>query len=436
MEIRKLYSLFLECGIICTDSRNVQPGSLFIGIQGEHFNGNAYASEALKKGAARAVIDDPDFFTGNRMILVDNSVTMLQQLANFHRQQLDAKIICITGSNGKTTTRELMHNVFAKKFRTFATRGNLNNHIGLPLSLLEVQYNHQVAIIEMGANHPGENRLLAAIAAPDYGIITNIGLDHLEGFGSIEGIKAANGELFEYLRDTGGLAFVNFDDSDVASLTKDLETVSYGNAGTTPIPAYAAVPVSGQPFIELEMQYEQGRKIAPWRVKSRLFGSFQFSNILCAVATGRYFGVPAADAAAAVASYEPKNNRMQLVKTGSNTILLDAYNANPTSMQLTLENFLNWNVPSKMVILGDMLEMGNYAAAEHEKIVNLLEQQSAKLEKILLVGPDFARHRREGFLYFENTALLQAWLKQHPPSEMHILIKGSRGWRLEQLEVL
>ncbi len=428
MSVKQLYDLFLESTGVITDSRIAVPGNIFFALNGENYDGHTFAQQALGDGCIMAVIDNSDFAVPGKTILVDNVLASLQQLACHHRQQFEIPVVAVTGSNGKTTTKELMREVLSSGYNTLATRGNLNNHIGVPLTLLEMKGYHQIAIIEMGANHEGEIDLLCRIAGPTHGLITNAGLAHLEGFGSPEGVLRAKGELFAYLKKTGGQIFLNYDRLNLRDLARDLEAecVSFGSgkehfvSGTMP---------GSRDRLEMEVRVQKSGQV--FNLETQLAGDYNFENVLAAVCTGTWFGISPVEIKKAVEGYVPGNNRSQIVETSSNTLLLDAYNANPDSMKAAIINFNDMPGKNKSVILGDMLELGEYAAGEHNKIIELLQVKGFR--QVLLVGDMFCKSSAPaGYLRFRNVDRLINWLKHNPLSDQFILLKGSRGIQLEK----
>lgn len=423
MNITELYELFVHHRTITTDSRYCPAGSLFFALRGEHFDGNQYAEEALAKGAAYAIIDNPEYEKDERTILVEDSLKALQQLAHRHRKAMGTPIIGITGTNGKTTTKELLAAVLSAKYNVLATEGNLNNQIGVPLTLLRLTIDHEMAVIEMGANHPGEIKELVEIASPNYGLITNVGKAHLEGFGSFEGVLKAKGELFDYLRHTHGKIFIKKEDADLQSIAKGLEQVTYGSQEGNFAVGHV---VSCDPFLTFD--WKQQGKIHT--VGTHLIGSYNLENVLAAVAVGRYFKIPAERISRAIAAYEPNNHRSQWKETGKNRLIIDAYNANPSSMEAALENFARMNVAPKAVILGDMRELGEASEALHQAVVGQIRQ--AGFDKVLLCGEHFSK---VGAMYetFPTGEALSDYLKQHPLEGYCVLLKGSHSLGLEQL---
>ncbi len=411
-KIALLYEHYLACGsCVSTDSRRVTPGSLFFALHGASFDGNRFAAAALEAGAAAAVVDDPVAAVDPRYILAHNTLTALQQLGAHHRQVLGLPVLAITGTNGKTTTKELVARVLARQFRITVTAGNLNNHIGVPLTLLSIHADAEMAVVEMGAGAPGEIAALCRIAQPNYGLITNIGMAHLEGFRDFEGVRRGKGELYDFLDANGGVAFYRQEDPVLAGMASEREGLN-------------AVPYS-----------ELGGEIP-----SHLEGDYNLYNIAAAVAVGQYFEVSQDDILDAVAGYVPDNNRSQAVETACNRLLVDCYNANPSSMRAALENFSRGGkavAADKVTILGDMFELGDAAAAEHAAIVKFAA--CAGLGQVIFAGENFAQASAATVipdfapLVFPTTAELIAYLRQNPFSGKHILIKGSRGMRLESI---
>ncbi|HMG69405.1 MAG TPA: UDP-N-acetylmuramoyl-tripeptide--D-alanyl-D-alanine ligase [Chitinophagaceae bacterium] len=407
-----LYDVFLQHPIISTDTRTVEPGSLFFALKGEKYDGNNFAQQALDSGAAYAVIQNPAKKTSDKFILVDDVLVALQALAKHHRNQLKTKIICVAGSNGKTTTKELIYRVLNSKFKTFATIGNLNNHIGVPICLLKLNSTYDFAVIEIGANHICENLLLCELAKPDFAVVTNCGKDHLEGFGSIEGVIKSNKEVYDYLKHNHGIAFVNQDDETLMNISNNIQRVFYGNISGKLVEEF--------PFIKFQNEYQT--------IQSNLLGSFQFYNIACAVVIGNYFGVNQNLIRDAIESYKPSNNRSQIIEWNGNKILLDAYNANPSSMSAMIIDFSKYPIVNKIVILGDMFELGEYSDEEHKEMIRLLIER--KLDNVILVGKEFKKHNSP-FIHFEKTSDLKDWLIKQNFKDFFFLVKGSRGIALE-----
>lgn len=428
MEISALYQIYLNCSAVTTDSRNCPEDSLFIALKGESFNGNAFAAQALHDGCAYAVIDEAKYAVKDdaRYILVNDCLKTLQQLANYHRRQLGTRIIGITGTNGKTTTKELIAAVLSQSYNVLYTLGNLNNHIGVPMTLLRLKAEHDLAVIEMGANHPGEIKFLAEMAEPDYGIITNVGKAHLEGFGSFEGVINTKGELYDYLRKKeGSIIFIHQDNPYLMNIASGLHQIPYGSNDTL----YVNGHVTGNsPYLTFEWKTvaESERHV----VQTQLIGEYNFPNALTAITIGCYFGVEAHKINEALSNYTPQNNRSQLKKTADNTLIIDAYNANPTSMMAALENFDRMDVEHKMLILGDMRELGEESKAEHQKIVDFIK--ACGFEKVLLVGGVFAT-TEHSYQTFANAQELIKVLQDNKPTNCTILIKGSNGIKLSTI---
>ena len=420
MEIKDLYQIYLQCAGLNTDTRTIQKGQLFLALKGENFDGNAFALQALEAGAAYAVVNDTVEADDPRLIKVPDTLAALQQLAAFHRQQFDIPVIGLTGTNGKTTTKEMIRTVLGAKYRVTATDGNLNNDIGVPMSVLKINADTEIAIIEMGASHPDDLKPLLAVAQPTHGLITNVGKAHLLGFGSFEGVKYAKGQLYDYLKAHEGVAFANADDETLQEMLweRGLAMIPYGMEGVTLLPTSAS-----QPFLQL--QWADGSVL-----KTQLVGAYNAYNILAALKIGWFFQVPEADARAAVASYVPSNNRSQLLVTDRNTVIVDAYNANPSSMAVALDN-LSKAEGRKMALLGDMRELGADAAAEHSKVVETLRQSAIEA---LLVGEEFTRAAEgSGIRCFATSDELAAWLQENPLQGCTVLVKGSRGTRMEKV---
>lgn len=417
MDIAAIHALFSTCDSFTTDTRSIKKNMMYFALKGENFDGNTFTKEALHKGAKYCIIDNPNFKINEQCVVVENVLETLQKLATYHRQQLNIPIIAVTGSNGKTTTKELIDAVISKQHKTTATKGNLNNHIGVPLTLLSMTSQTEIGIVEMGANHLKEIALLSEIAQPNYGLITNFGKAHLEGFGSEEGVVKGKSELYQFLINNNQKIFVNNNDHKQVNLTKGYKNVIvYGNdcnLGDTS--KGLSITYKGQSF------------------KTQLTGDYNFSNIQAAIAIGNYFKVSTNQIIEAVSNYNPNNNRSQILSKAGHTIILDAYNANPSSMKAALEHFKQINAAHKIIVLGDMLELGSYSKEEHQNIVNLAESLSASLT--FLVGPHFnscATNKAKTFIDFN--ALLGYF--KSPVSNLKnstILIKGSRGMALERL---
>jgi UDP-N-acetylmuramoyl-tripeptide--D-alanyl-D-alanine ligase len=427
MQLNKLYEVFKSAKGVSTDTRTVQPGELFFALKGPNFNGNMYAAQALEKGAIAAVVEDAAL-VGNQFIVVDDVLQSLQALATHHRRQFNIPVIVIGGSNGKTTTKELMHRVLSTTFKAYTTSGNLNNHIGVPLTLLRMPSDTAIAVIEIGANAPGENAFLCNLVEPNFGLITNIGKDHLEGFGSMEGVAAAYSEIYYYLLKNNGVAFVNTAEAHLSRMASRFKKyISYPGKHDD----YHCRLVNAD-FTVLYADHENTE------VQTQIPGAYNFGNIATALCVGHYFGVPAQSANEAIATYQPANNRSQIIQTAQNRLILDAYNANPSSMEAALHNFEQMKASGKIVILGDMLEQGAASHYEHEQIGKLLH--TLHFEQIWLVGAEMkaAAAVNSACEWFENTAALKSKLEAAPKLQgKTILLKGSRGIALEKLvEVL
>lgn len=437
--IEKLYSIFLKNPVVCTDTRDIKPGSIFFALKGGNFNGNLFAEKAIEMGCVCAVVDDASVITKDKadeFFLVDDVLTALQNLAHHHRMQRNIPVIGITGSNGKTTSKELINAVLSKKYKVLSTVGNLNNHIGVPLTLLNITSEHEIAIIEMGANHQGEIAALSKIASPDFGVITNIGKAHLEGFGGIEGVKKGKGELYKFIQEKKGKLFVHADDEVLLELSGSIEKVTYGTKKLYDIVGSPASSKSDFISFQWATRYNAVNIKKSELVVTQLVGIYNYYNLLCAACIGNYFKVEDAAINQALREYTPSNNRSQLHKTKSNTLILDYYNANPSSMSLAIENFAGLDQPNKMAILGDMLELGEESEKEHDAIVELLKQK--QLSNVLLVGPLFVQAgKKVNAQTFASSEEAVQHLKAHPVSGSSILIKGSRGIKLEKVvEVL
>lgn len=401
---------------------------MFFALKGDNFDGNHFAQQAIEQGASYAVIDDASLAPNPSFILVEDGLAALQQLARYHRRRLNTPIIGITGSNGKTTTKELIHAVLAKKYHTQYTQGNLNNHIGVPLTLLSITTKHQMAVVEMGANHQKEIDFLCRIAEPNFGIITNIGKAHLEGFGGIEGVKKGKGEMYQYLQETHGIVFLHGDDDTLAELAQKNKKITYGTRKLYDIVGLCDTNSLFVAFAWRTRYTASEIKKAPF-IQTHLVGLYNYHNALCAACVGAYFKIENNLIDEAIAQYEPTNNRSQLKKTTHNSLILDYYNANPSSMQAAIENFSAMNAQHKMLILGDMLELGETSVQEHQQVVSLLHQK--KLHDYILVGPIFSEIEKEKS--FLNAKEAASFLQQQEIKNKTILIKGSRGIALEQV---
>lgn len=431
LDIHTLYACFEQCTGITTDTRRCEKGMMFVALRGENFDGNSYAKNALEHGCIYAVVDNAAYADASdeRIILVDDSLRTLQQLARHHRRVMGTTIIGITGTNGKTTTKELMAAVLGRRYNVLYTQGNLNNHIGVPLTLLQLTKEHELAVVEMGANHPGDIKELVEIAEPDYGVITNVGMAHLQGFGSLEGVIRTKGELYDYIRTTPKrTVFVNSGNPLLMDIVQGLNTIAYAAADMADGLAVQGNLIACDPYLRFKWR----RADAPmWHeVATRLIGSYNMDNALCAAAVGSYFGIAAEEVTEALAAYEPKNNRSQLTRTAHNTLIVDAYNANPTSMKAALDNFSRMKVEGKMVILGDMKELGEATAEAHQKVVDQLE--TMLLDEVWLVGTAFAatRHTQRSFADVEE---VKRAIQECSPEGRCILIKGSNSMKLASL---
>lgn len=422
MTIEQLHKIFLSSSGICTDSRKIFKNCLFIALSGDNFNGNTFAKQALEKGAKYALIDQKEYKINDQTILVNNSLESLQKLANYHRKYLGLKIISLTGSNGKTTTKELINTVLSKKYKTVATVGNLNNHIGVPLTLLSMNKDTEIGIVEMGANHQKEIQFLCNIAEPDYGYITNFGKAHLEGFGGIEGIIKGKSELYDYLIKNDKDIFMNADDKIQQQKLKEYKkTVCFSSSKDKC--DYQIEFKEVNPFVVFTFDNK--------RIESKLIGTYNFTNLCAATTIGKHFNVSTNDIKSAIESYIPSNNRSQIIDKGNNKIIMDAYNANPSSMEVAIDNLNKLSDNRKIAILGDMFELGNDAPSEHQKIADLVA--NLNLDKIYLIGENFNRvtigeDKIEKYSSFEN---FKSKLKEINNST--ILIKGSRGMALERV---
>ena len=422
MDISYLHSLFLKCNSVAIDTRKIQPNSLFVAIKGENFDANIFAKEALEKGASFVIIDNKNYFIDQRTILVENSLVALQELAKFHRKYLKLPIIALTGSNGKTTTKELIHVVLSKKFKTKATVGNLNNHIGVPLTLLSFDSETELGIVEMGANHKKEIEFLCELATPDYGYITNFGKAHLEGFGGVEGVIQGKSEMYNYIAANNKLAFINLEDTIQVEKSKLFKFYSFGinkNIANVNISSIAA-----NPFVQVQFSDMQ--------IKTHLIGLYNANNVNAALTIGKYFGVEDREIKDALESYIPENNRSQLISKGTNQIILDAYNANPSSMAVAIENFLQLDNSNKVMILGDMFELGEESFKEHQTIVNMFLNQNNVI--VYFVGQEFYNHQisSNNIHFFDSFDSFSEYFRSQKTQNSSILIKGSRGMALER----
>ncbi len=426
MNTEALYALYKEHSLVTTDSRKCPEGSIFFALKGETFDGNNYALQALEKGCAFAIVDNPDVAKQDeRLILVPDVLAALQELAAYHRKAWGKTVLQITGTNGKTTTKELISAVLSEGKSVLYTEGNLNNHIGVPLTLLRIKPEHDIAVIETGANHPGEIANLCRIVEADFGLITNVGRAHLEGFGSFEGVKQTKGELYDDLHKRGKKIFLNAFDEDLLQMAQSREFVLWEDA----LPYVEGRVSEATPFVEMQWRAEDD---APWHtVKTNLIGAYNIANLRAAVTIGLHFGITPEQINHALEAYKPTNSRSELREVGSNRLIIDAYNANPSSMKAALTNFSFFGDKHKMVILGDMRELGAESLEEHRRIAKQL--QDMELERIWLVGEEFSKAAEEGMRVFKDVEEVKAALKTEPISDSTILIKGSNGTKLYQL---
>lgn len=429
MTTEQLYQIFESHPVVTTDSRDCPEGSIFFALKGASFNGNKFAAAALQQGCAFAVVDEPEYCAqgDERYILVDDVLRAFQLLARHHRRTLGTRIVGITGTNGKTTTKELMAAVLSEKYNVLYTLGNFNNDIGVPKTLLRLKPEHQVAVVEMGASHPGDIKTLVELVEPDLALITNVGMAHLQGFGSFEGVVKTKGELYDFMRQSKrGKVFVDANNPHLMGIVQGLDLVKYGTPASDGLFVGGKV-VSAAPFLRFAWQREGGE----WNeVQTHLVGAYNVLNMLAAISVGLYLGVSADEANRALANYVPSNNRSQLEETAHNKLIMDAYNANPTSMSVALNNLNDMEVPHKMAILGDMLELGAASTEAHQAIVDQLSRLS--LDEVWLVGPEFARTRC-AFRKFNDVDEVMAQLQNQCPEGRYILVKGSHGIRLDKL---
>lgn len=431
----QLYHKFSECTGVSTDTRRITPDCLFVALKGASFDGNQFAEQALAAGARYALVDDADVAIHEvRCLLVPDSLTALQDLARYHRQTLQIPVIGLTGSNGKTTTKELIAAVLSKNYRTYATVGNLNNHIGVPLTLLSLNEQHEIAVVEMGANHQKEIELLCSIAQPTHGLITNVGKAHLEGFGGIEGVRKGKGELYDYLAQHGRTVFINSGDKILIAMYRErLKTLRAETVFAEVIFYPAAEPADQSIELIQESPVVVYQDSDGQTITTHLPGRYNFENMLAALAIGAYFSVSPEEASRAVADYNPSNNRSQVIAKETNTVLLDAYNANPSSMAAAIRQFAAMPATHKVVILGDMYELGDESEAEHRALGKLIAE--GKFDKVILSGKDmhFALAYLPKAYYFPDKFSLHNWLMDNPMTNTHVLIKGSRGMSLESV---
>jgi UDP-N-acetylmuramoyl-tripeptide--D-alanyl-D-alanine ligase len=423
MTIDALYQIFLQYPSVQTDTRKLKQGDIFFALKGPSFNGNAFAQQALDAGAAYAVIDEVVYATSNKTILVEDVLTTLQQLAKHHRLQFNIPFLAITGSNGKTTTKELIYTVLASTYKTYTTQGNLNNHIGIPITILSVKKDAEMAVIEMGANHQKEIEGYCTYTLPTHGLITNCGKAHLEGFGGVEGVRKGKGELYDYLRANNGTAFVMWDYDYLQQMSRGISTIiTYGTKNADMV----GNVIESEPFLKVAINSSSN----PYTINTQLVGDYNLPNVLVAVTLGKHFKVPDAKIKKAIEDYIPSNSRSQLMQKGTNTFILDAYNANPSSMKLAIENFAKIHAENKILILGAMAELGEESMEEHYSIVLLIQQYQWK--KVVLVGGDFLKTTHP-FLQFGNSTEARQWFIQQGFEHSSFLIKGSRSSQMEKV---
>lgn len=426
MEIENLYTIYKQCKRVFTDSRTAAEGGLFFALKGERFDGNMFASKALSDGADYAVVDDPQLASNEKCIVVQNTLETLQQLAQYHRKQLSIPILAVTGTNGKTTTKELIFSTLSQKYKAIATQGNLNNHIGVPLTLLSINDAHEIAIVEMGANHPKEIEKLCAIALPDYGIITNVGKAHLEGFGSFEGVKNTKKELYQSIAKTGKGIFINIGNKNLVEMAKG--NASQYTYGTENSDLYGEV-AGNNLHLTAKVLFPKG-----WLyIRTKLSGNYNLENVMAAARIGMFFDVDPLLIQKGIENYTPSNNRSQITKKGSNTFLVDCYNANPSSMNLSIENFFQQEKLHKTIILGDMLELGKNSVEEHQKIVDQIKD-SGQSETVYLIGSEFGKTSCPATFTRFSTVDEFIWqINVNKWEDRFILVKGSRGIKLEKI---
>ena len=427
MDIAAIYEIYKQYPEVTTDTRNCPKDSIFFALKGTSFNGNQYAEKAIEAGCKYAIVDEEKYATSPNIILVKDSLKTLQELANYHRNKFRLPIIGITGTNGKTTTKELLTSVLSQEYNVLSTQGNLNNHIGVPLTLLRLKKEHEIAIVEMGANHVGEIKFLTEIAEPNFGIITNVGHAHIEGFGSFENVIKAKGELFDYFRNTDGKVFVDFDNEYLKKMSEGLTALFYGryNKSHNEDLFVSGKVIANKPYLDFEWQFMSNIHT----VKTHLIGEYNLPNALAAITIGEYFGIRSAYISKAIEEYVPTNNRSQLKETDKNMLIIDAYNANPTSMHAALENFDHMDVTHKALILGDMRELGHDTDMEHQRIADYVAKH--KFPQAYFVGENFSRVETD-YPKFKNLDELKDYLSTHPLQNNYILIKGSRGLQLER----
>ena len=428
MKIEGLYREFIASTGISTDTRKIGVGNIFFALKGPNFNANTFSAKAFEMGAAFCVVDEAIGVVNYSCILVDDVLATLQQLATYHRRQLNIPVIAIAGSNGKTTSKELIHSVLSSQYKTYATQGNLNNHIGVPLTLLAIKKEIEIAVIELGANHIGETALLCEIAQPDFGLVTNNGKDHLEGYGSLTGVRKGNGELYEHLKTVDGSAFVSVLQNDLVNDSANIKRITFGNKNADVMGEI----ISAEQQLKISFQSSTANKKI--EVQTNLVGAYNFENIMAAVAIGKKFNVPDELIANSISLYQPSNNRSQWIVKDGNNFIVDCYNANPSSMELAIENFAMMNAAKKILIIGDMFELGKYSAEEHINIALLA--QSKKFDSIIFVGKDFMKANETlkiAAKTFNTVSELKTWFTKSNIHDATILLKASRGMSLEKL---
>ena len=427
MDITTIYEIFRQCTEVTTDTRDCPKDSLFFSLKGANFNGNQYAQKAIESGCKYAIVDEKEYATSPNIILVKDSLKTLQELANYHRSKFRLPIIAITGTNGKTTTKELLTLVLSQEYNVLSTQGNLNNHIGVPLTLLRINKDHEIAIIEMGANHVGEIKLLTDIVEPNFGLITNVGHAHLEGFGSFENVIKAKGELFDYFKESDGKVFVDFDNEHLQKMCDGLTALFYGrhDQSHNKDMFVSGKIIANKPYLEFEWQFMSNTHT----VNTHIIGEYNLPNALAAITVGEYFGIRSSLINKAIEEYTPTNNRSQLKETDKNMLIIDAYNANPTSMHAALENFEQMDVNHKVLILGDMRELGHDTDMEHQRIVDFVTKH--RFPEAYFVGENFSRVETD-YPKFKTLEELKEYLNKNPLKDNYILIKGSRGLQLEK----
>ena len=429
MQIENLYTIYLQHPSIQTDTRKIKKDDLFFALKGENFNGNIFAQQAIELGAAYAIVDEEISFNSPKIIKVNNVLQTLQALAKHHREQFttmpngrQVPFIAITGSNGKTTTKELIHQVLSTTYQTYTTEGNLNNHIGIPLTILKVKKDAQIVVIEMGANHQKEIEGYCTYTLPTHGIITNCGKAHLEGFGGIEGVKKGKGELFNFLRETNGIAFIFSDYDYLKNMSIGIpKIIEYGTKNG----AVVGNATMNEPFLEVTID-----KPIQEIIRTQLVGDYNLPNVLCAISIGNYFNISSDKIKTAIENYTPSNSRSQMVSNGSNKIILDAYNANPTSTKAAIENFAKIQAAEKIIMLGGMMELGEDSISEHEAIIKLI--QKYEWSNVVLVGGDY-KNIQHSYLFFDNSIEAKVWFDEQHFQQAHILIKGSRSMQMEKI---